>query len=144
MSVGRRRPQETPGQDPKATSQTSFPRPVPFSPFPGVRFLAHAGVCLPESHQGPRASSGYLSLGLAASSPDSDLTSASVLSGVDRVVSLHWELQARDSPHARAEEGQAPLGLSVVVPCQIWSDRRPRGLQAQHEAQNWGGSKRFT
>ena len=69
--------------------------------------------------------------GLAVSSPDSDLTSASVLSGVDRIVSLLWELQAQDPPHPRVEEGQAPLGLSMAVTCQIWSDHRPGGLQAQ-------------
>lgn len=103
--------------------------PCSFLPFLLHLLFTRAGICLPESQQGPRASSGYLSLDLATSSPDSDLTLASVLSGVDRIIFLLWELRAQDSPHTRVEEGQAPLGLSRAATCQIWSDHR--GLQVQ-------------
>lgn len=66
----------------------------------------------------------------AGSSPGSDLTSASVLSGVDGIVSpLLRELRAQDSPHTRVEEGRPPPGLNAAATCQIGSD--PRGLRAK-------------
>lgn len=35
--------------------------------------------------------------------------------------------RAQDPPCTPAEEGQASLGLSMAVTCQIWSDHRPGG-----------------
>lgn len=110
---------------PRSPSPAFFPLPVPFSLFPGVCFFARAGIFLPEGPGYPQV----ICPGPAGSSPGSDLTSASVLSGVDRTVSPLWELQAQDSPHTQAEEGQPPLALNMVATCQTGSDHR--GLRAR-------------
>lgn len=113
-------------------SQTSFPRPVPISPFPGVCFLAPAGICPPESHRAPRAS--LVICRWAWPPPHQTLTSPRRQSY--QVWTASSPCPASSKPRilpipGRAEEGQAPLGLSMAVTCQIWSDHRPRGLRAQ-------------
>lgn len=91
---------------------------IPCSFLPVPRSLLF-GSCRYSPSQDPPRTRRTLRLsapGLADSSPGSDLTLASVLSGVDRIVSLLRELPAQDSPHIRAEEGQPHLGLNWRAP----------------------------
>lgn len=132
--MGRQRPPGPPRLHHRYSSQVSSSLPVLFSLLPGVCCSARAGVFLPETAtpHTPRAQSILrLSPLPAGSLPGSDLTSsASVLSGVDGIVSLLLrELRAQDSPHTQAEEGQPPLGLNTAATCQIRSN--PRGLRAK-------------
>lgn len=73
-----------------------------FPPFSRVRFLAYAGIFLSENHWGLRASSGYLSPGLAGSLLGSDLTPGVSLirCGQNRLPSS-WSCKPRILPTPR-------------------------------------------
>lgn len=132
--MGRQRPPGPPRPRHRYPSQVSSSLPVPFSLLPGVCCSAHAGIFLPRPTAPPTPTEGpehpQVIARPAGSLPGSDLISASVLSGVDGIVSpLLRELRAQDSPHTQAEEGQPPLGLNAAATCQIRSN--PRGLRAK-------------
>ena len=122
MSMGRWRP---PRPHHGSPSQASFPLSGPFPQFSRVCFFACAGISFLKAIGDQSVL--RLSLSAAGSSPDSDLTSASVLSGVDRTVSLLPTAQGAPSPGFSPHpggEGHPPLRLNVAATCQIRSNHR--------------------